>query len=159
MWTWIIMVVILIVGLNMFFKSKKLKSNLSEDVTKAYEWISEALKSSNYDADFSFDSLKEVERFFEENCEDGNAKSGGLLSENLGQRLFSIGCYVGEVIRRHYDGEWITNDNDPWGEINIGIKLSDWSIVWPVQKVMKRFKNGKEDSIYVYGIALKPENK
>ena len=25
------------------------------------------------------------------------------------------------------------------------------SVVWPIQRVMKRFKNGREDGIYDYG--------
>jgi hypothetical protein len=46
------------------------------------------------------------------------------------------------------------DDNDPQGEINIAIRLRDGTILWPVQRVMKRFKNGVEDSIWVYGVVL-----
>jgi len=140
-------------GLLDIFKKKK--PNLREDIVKAYEWISTALKSSGYNADFSLESLREIDRFFDEHSENGEAKVGGLLSESKGARLFALGSYVGEVIRRQYGGEWETNDNDPKGEINIAIKLSNGSIVWPVQKVMKRLKNGIEDGIYVYGISCK----
>lgn len=52
-----------------------------------------------------------------------------------------------------YDGEWITDDNDPNGEINISVKLANGTILWPVQKAMERFKNCSEDSIYFYGSA------
>jgi hypothetical protein len=72
----------------------------------------------------------------------------------LGQRLFSLGAYVGEVVRRNLGGEWQTDDADPQGEINVALKLPDGSLIWPVQRVMKRLKNGPEESIAVYGSAL-----
>jgi len=58
------------------------------------------------------------------------------------------------VIRRHAGGDWQGDDSDPNAEINIAIKLKDGSLIWPVQRVMKRFKNGPEDGIYAYGFAL-----
>ena len=139
---------------NLFKKTKKVVKSpptLNDDIIKATEWISKALVTSGYNVDFSLDTLKEIDRFFEENVKDGKAIPKGLLSKDLGKRLFAIGAYIGEVIRVRYDGEWITDDNDPNGEINISVKLANGTILWPVQKVMKRFKNGSEDSIYFYG--------
>src|SRR5260221_8286767 len=75
-----------------------------EDLTSGYEWIAKALQSSGYVADFSPDSLREIERFFEEQTLNGAARPGGLLSESLGARLFALGGYVGEVIRRERGG-------------------------------------------------------
>jgi hypothetical protein len=62
-----------------------------------------------------------------------------------------LGAYVGEVIRRHYGGEWQGDDADPAAEINVAVRLNSGTIFWPMQRVMKRFKNGPEDGIYVYG--------
>lgn len=125
------------------------KPTLLQDIMTSKDWISKALNSSNYAADFSIDSLKEIDRFFDEqNTPDG------LLNRNRGQILFALGSYIGEVIISAYGGEWITDDNDPQGEINIAVKLKDGSIIFPVQRAMKRYKNGKEDSIYDYGIVL-----
>lgn len=50
--------------------------------------------------------------------------------------------------------EWITDDNDPQGEVNVAIKLPNDMIIWPVQRTMNRFKNGFEDSIYPYARVL-----
>ena len=44
------------------------------------------------------------------------------------------------------------------GEINIQVKLTDGSVIWPVQKAMKRFKLGAEESIYLYVTTLLKEN-
>lgn len=126
-------------------------ATLVEDAQKAAAWVGNALISSGYKADFSLESLREIDRFFDEQSQDGEAVPGGLLSEQLGSRIFSLGSYVGEVIIRAYGGRWRADDNDPEGELNVEVVLPGGAIIWPVQRVMKRFKNGPEDGIYVYG--------
>jgi hypothetical protein len=124
------------------------------DASASADWIARALTSSGYNADFSLKSLKEVDRFFEEQAPAGKPLPDGLLSSSLGSRLFAIGSYVGETIRRHSGGAWQGNDFDPDSEINIAVQLKSGAKFWPVQRVMKRFKNGSEDGIYVYAIGL-----
>jgi hypothetical protein len=128
-----------------------LVATLVEDAQKAAAWVGNALSSSGYEADFSLESLGEVDRFFDEHSQGGAAVPGGLLSEQLGPRIFALGSYVGEVIIRAYGGQWRADDHDPEGELNIEVLLPSGAIIWPVQRVMKRFKNGPEDGIYVYG--------
>lgn len=141
--------------MGLFNLFKKKKPNLQEDIKKAYEWIAMALSSSGYNnVDFSLESLKEIDRFFDDHTENGQEKAGGLLSENRGMRLFAIGSYVGEVLRRHYGGEWVTDDNDPKGEINIAVHIENGTILCPVQRVIKRFVKGREEGIYLYGITF-----
>jgi len=126
-------------------------SKIVNDALASAEQISRALSQSGYKADFSLESLKQVDRFFEEQVTSGQPKPGGLLSQQLGARLFAIGAYVGEVIRRQNGGEWQGDDNDPQAEINVAVRLKTGVILWPVQRVMKRFKNGSEDGIWIYG--------
>jgi hypothetical protein len=126
-------------------------ATLIEDAQKAAAWVANALTSSGYRADFSLASLREVDRFFDEHSQDGEAVPGGLLSEDLGPRMFALGSYVGEVIIRAYGGQWRADDNEPEGELNIEVVLPSSAIIWPVQRVMKRFNNGPEDGIYAYG--------
>jgi hypothetical protein len=96
---------------------------LIEDARKAAEWVSQALTSSGYTADFSPESLREIDRFFDEHSRGGQAVPGGLLSEDRGQRLFALGAYVGEVVLRQYGGRWEADDEDPDGEINLRVVL------------------------------------
>ncbi|NIM93687.1 MAG: hypothetical protein GTO18_08250 [Anaerolineales bacterium] len=125
-----------------------------EDVEAASAWMAKALSDSGYPADFSPSSLWQVEFFFEDNCASGQPVRGGLLAKDLGSRLFGLGSYVGEVIRQARGGEWKGDDSDPAAEINVELHLSDGTICWPVQRVMKRFKQGPEDSIFAYGLGL-----
>lgn len=129
------------------------KPTLLQDIMTSKDWVAKALNSSNYKADFSINSLKEIDRFFDEqNTPDG------IINRNRGQILFALGAYIGEVIISAYGGEWLTDDNDPQGEVNIAVKLKNGSIIFPVQRAMKRYQNGKEDSIYDYGYVLGEKN-
>jgi hypothetical protein len=130
------------------------KKSVIEDALTAAEWIAAALTSSGYVADFSPSSLWEVDRFFDENIVEGQPRPDGLLARDLGARLFAIGAYTGEVIRRSGGGEWSADDADPRAEINIELHLPDGQIIWPIQRVMKRYANGPEDAIAPYAAAL-----
>jgi hypothetical protein len=125
-----------------------------DDVKSSADWISKALEASGYKADFSPSSLWEIDRFFDEHCKNGEALPGGLLSESLGSRIFALGAYIGEVIQRTRGGSWKGNDSDPEVEMNVELVLTDGTVCWPVQRAMKRFKNGPEDGIAAYGLGL-----
>ncbi len=129
-------------------------SQVEEDMLEGAEWISQALRSSGYRADFSPESLWHVDFFFDDHCSNGEATPGGLLSEDLGKRLFALGAYVGEVLRRNVGGEWHGDDTDPLAEVNVELNLTSGAKCWPVQRVMKRFKNGSQDGIASYGTGM-----
>jgi hypothetical protein len=129
-------------------------ASLREDIDRSAAWIAQALQSSGYRADFSPQSLWSIDRFFDDHSDHGRPKRGGLLAADLGARIFALGAYVGEVIRRHAGGTWHTNDEDPEGEVNVELVLTDETRIWPVQRVMKRYQNGAEDGIAAYGAML-----
>lgn len=129
-------------------------ASLVEDLRGAADWISQALSSSGYFADFSPASLWAVDRFLDDNSVAGRPRPGGLLDRDLGSRLFAVGAYTGEVIRRALGAEWRADDQDPQGEINVELVLSDGVIIWPVQRAIKRYQNGAEDGLAAYAAAL-----
>lgn len=124
-------------------------NKLIDDIKPSTQWIIMAMLSSGYQVDFTLESMNEIDRFFDE-----QNKPDGILSKNRGTILFSIGCYIGETIIRHFGGSWIADDNDPQGEINIAVKTADGTLLFPVQRCIKRYQNGMEDSIYAYVYAL-----
>lgn len=127
------------------------------DAMKGAEWIAAALNSSGYHADFSLESLREVDRFFDEHTVDGRAREGGLLAHKLGSRLFALGAYLGEVIRRSGGGQWQSSDEGAEAEIELALVLPNGDIIHPVQRVMKRFRQGREDGVYGYAaVILRP---
>lgn len=130
------------------------QSNIVADVLGAAEWMAMALSSSGYLADFSLASLRDVDRFFAENAPDGRAHPDGLLAEDLVRRIFGLGAYVGEVIRRRCGGTWEGNDADPKAAFNVALRLDHGHLIWPTQRAAKRFQNGPEDSVYFYGYMI-----
>ncbi len=128
--------------------------SLVSDIRTSADCVANALSKSGYRADFSLQSLKEVDRFFDEQSQNGQGMPGGLLADQVGPRIFAIGSYIGETIRRLYGGTWQCNDDDPRGEINVALNLPGGGVIWPVQRAIKRFKNGPEDEIYGYGYAV-----
>jgi hypothetical protein len=129
-------------------------ASIAEDIDTASDWIANALISSGYVADFQPGSLWEIDRFFDENSTNGKAIKGGLLSEDLGQRIFAIGSYIGEVLRRNIGGQWHGDDNDPEAEFNVELRLPTGAVCWPIQRAMKRFKMGSTEGIAEYGSAM-----
>jgi hypothetical protein len=105
-------VVIAIIFLASTIMANAAEPKIVKDAVEAADWMAKALSSSGYKADFTLDSLKEVDRFVDDQAPGGNPKSGGLLSDHLGARVFALGAYVGEVIRRQGEGQWRGDDNE-----------------------------------------------
>ena len=129
-------------------------ARIVEDIVASADWIAGAMRYSRYKADFSPQSLWEVDRFFDEHSLSGKPKPGGLLGEECGKRLFALGGYVGEVLRREKGGDWRASDADPDDEVALSLHLRDGTTCWPVQRVMKRLQNGPEESIVAYGVGF-----
>jgi len=78
--------------------------SIRDDIQTAAEWIATALTASGYKADFTSNSLLEIDRFLSEHSRGGKPVPGGLLSESLGSRIFALGAYSGEVVRLNIGG-------------------------------------------------------
>ncbi len=126
------------------------KTTLAQDIPVAAAWVVKALNSSGYRADYTLESMKELDRFFDE-----QSGPGGILSQNRGQILFGLGSYVGETAIRLWGGKWLTDDSDPEGEMNIAVELASGVRFWPVVRCMKRCRLGPEESLHAYLLAMK----
>ena len=95
--------------------------------------------------DFSDDSLGGVERILSVLHKQASNPSGeGLTEEQLAEASKMWGAYVGEVIRRHYGGQWSTSEDGV-----LQIALSGTSPA-PVVKVRKRIVDGAADNVKFY---------
>jgi hypothetical protein len=132
----------------------KAKPSVIDDAAQSAAWIAKALSSSGYRADFTLESLRDIDRFFDEHTSGGRARQGGLLAQNLGHRLFALGAYCGEVIRRVAGGTWSGGTEGPEAEIELALVLPNGTTLYPVQRAMKRYQNGTEDSLYAYASVM-----
>jgi hypothetical protein len=70
--------------------------------------------------------------------------------EALQPLLFSMGCYVGEVLVRNAGGRWRTTEELGMGAVAsspIAVEMPDGRGCNPVGRVYKRFQKGREDSL------------
>lgn len=70
--------------------------------------------------------------------------------EALQTLLFSMGCYVGEVLVRHAGGRWRTTPEPGTGKAAsspIAVEMPDGRVCNPVGRVYRRFQKGREDSL------------
>lgn len=119
------------------------------------------LCNAGYLADYSLESLAEVDRVIDEYSHDGKAKKGGLLApeflpadQRTQMRLFSLGCYVGAVLCQLLDGHWEKHPEHPDRPDLWQVKLPSGSAFFPINKVFKRFNNGEADSLYGFGMVV-----
>lgn len=68
------------------------QSSLEQDIKASCEWVIRALNSSGYKAEYTLDSMKEVDGFFDE-----QDTPDGILSKNRG-RYFSHWHHISEKL-------------------------------------------------------------
>ena len=81
--------------------------------------------------------------------------------EALQPLLFSIGCYVGEVLVRHAGARWRGTQELGMGVVAsspIAIEMPDGRGCNPVGRVYKRFQKGREDSLASFYQAMTGES-
>ncbi len=129
-------------------------ADLLADIQAQTEWIIRCFKSDKQTLDYSIESLRILDEFFDWNLDaDGKPKGDGRLAENVGPILFGVASYVGETIIKNSPGAaWVVDNEDPDGELTIQVKLNNGTVLAPSQRVIRRFHNGKEDGLYAYGL-------
>jgi hypothetical protein len=133
------------------------RPSIVRDAVEAADWMAKSLSGWGYKADFSLDSLKDIDRFIDDEAPGGKPKTGSHLSQLFGANMFGLGAYLGETIRRLGDGQWEGDDRDAWPEVTLAVRLKSGAVLWPTQRVIKRFENGSENGLYPYGVAILSE--
>jgi hypothetical protein len=120
--------------------------------------VDAARNADSVDLDYSPQSLQEVDRIL------GRFHSQGMRANQVGETIFSFGCYAGEVLVRHRGGIWKMPQQSIWsrlgfGETNLMVVEMPSGNVWnPIGKAFKLLENGKVDSVsYFYDLAIQKE--
>jgi hypothetical protein len=133
------------------------------DVMQAYAEDAVDLARERYsiELDYSEASIKDVESILTTMY---YALPTGLLDrlfrrrptdEHISQMAKIWGGYVGEVMRRQWGGEWVTETKAHPGTV-ITLRIHDTDS-FPPAKVHKRLINGRADSVWIYYQVLKKE--
>jgi hypothetical protein len=122
--------------------------DLSADMQRKAEAIVAAAAANREELDFSLESLVTLDamldRLFGRRWSIG--RSGRLDTKQFTPMIEPIGAYVGETLRRNVGGEWGFHD-----EHGPGLELPSGMWTFPLAKADKRFHNGHEDSLALYG--------
>ena len=119
-------------------------ANLMEDIIETAEkFIADLQEHFDSPLDYSVESLEEVDEML------GVFGKTELSEDELYNTSTAVGCYIFEVARRNYGGEylWIREEQQPVlvagrPDFSVGIK------VW--EKVRGRLIKGEEDNIPFY---------
>jgi hypothetical protein len=128
--------------------------NIKDDIAKASDWAAAALQSLGYTIDYSTQSLQEIDRFYDEHTVNCTPRPNSLFSRDTDERIFAMGCYIGEVIRRAKGGEWRGDDNDLQVKLHVELRLKDGTLCWPTQRALNRLRNGRDDGIVAFAQGL-----
>jgi hypothetical protein len=109
------------------------------------------LEQAGFTADFSPASLDEIDRLLSDQVEAGTLVAGGFLNPpHLGPdhgpllRLLELGCYVGEVLRRRYGGEWFQpGPSEPGPVVWARLEFPNGSWIDPVGAMITRVEIGR----------------
>jgi hypothetical protein len=96
--------------------------------------------------DYSPASLKELDKIVDDLRRDQRFEAVQTL-------LFSMGCYVGEVLVRNAGGRWRTTEELGMGRVAsspIAVEMPDGRGYNPVARVYRRFQKGREDSLTAF---------
>jgi hypothetical protein len=120
------------------------------DIEEAAEWTASVLNEREYKADFSLESLHEVDRFFSNFTRSDLPGYEDFFSEDLSYRSFAMGAYVGEVLRRTDNAEWHSDLSDSLVEVNVELRLADDKTCLPMKQVLQRLNWGPTSSFAAF---------
>src|SRR5690349_1616356 len=130
---------------------------LLQDIQSQSSWLIKAFKADGFKLNYSIDSFKVLDRFYDLHVKEGTPVPGGRFAEHYGPIMFSIGAYMGETFIRVVPGTtWRTDDSNSEGEFNATIVFPDGGEVWPMQRALKRFDSA-ENGLYAYGRLAVPQ--
>lgn len=124
----------------------------TDEVRVAAGWACAALASSGYRVDFTLDSLGEVDRFLANQMQRGRLRRGSVLGRDPDGRMFAVGAYVGEVIRRTVGGTWVADAGE--GDDSDGgvcLVLDDGHRLRPQRHVRQLVEDGGRPGVAAYG--------
>ncbi|CRF35564.1 hypothetical protein BRSU_2738 [Brachyspira suanatina] len=97
-----------------------------DELSRASDWISNFLMREGYHADYTIESLFEIDKFFKEKI--------NLVLERDDNRnfIFSISAYIGEVIRKKFNGHWELSRDIDLDDETIGIGFKNHKTIYPL---------------------------
>ncbi|MEV6791746.1 hypothetical protein AB0M87_07050 [Streptomyces sp. NPDC051320] len=83
-------------------------------------------------------------------------RKGAQERAQVAAMLFGLGAYVGEVLVRHANAEWVDLDVGQRGYFTqpVGVRLPDGRVWNPLGKVVNRYEVGQDESLQTFYLTL-----
>lgn len=129
-------------------------ADLLEQMIQSADSVVALCGAHGVELDYSIDSLRRVDDFIEKYCPQGVPTRGGPFYDQTLMKIFAVGLYVGEVMRRNVGGSWsdAALEQSAFGYCLV---MEDGAVVWPVLWAMNRQESGLERSLYGYGACFR----
>ena len=105
---------------------------------------------SGYNLDYSMQGISVIESFINNEAIARDAVEKGQLFNTSGDRIYSMGVYLGETLIKLYGGKWIINHRGNNMEVTAMVKLDSGAKLWPIRKVIDRCNKGECDNLIFY---------
>lgn len=97
--------------------------------------------------DFSPASLSQADTLIDE------ARNAGAPMDAVGEFLFELGCYLGQVLVKNAGSTWVFaagTEMAPHAVFPLILRLKDGTHAQPIPKAFKRFIEGPEQSLHEF---------
>lgn len=127
---------------------------LEQLIGDAAMWAATLVGNRGATLDGSVESLRILDALIE----DARESIQGEPNPPQAALLWALGAYLGEVLRNARGGSWTVGALDDldlfWGT---SLTSTDGLQMWPMQRIIKCFLNGAEESVYDYGVTMSRE--
>ncbi|MGG9961736.1 hypothetical protein [Ferruginibacter sp. SUN106] len=127
-----------------------------QELNNACSYIIQQYASINISLDFSVESVKELDRLFDDEFKDGElVNPDSSFAKRHGFIMTGVAAYLSEVFIQHSVNSKIEIDpNDESWYVNFKVVAANGWSVEPGQRVIKRRLEGRESDFYHYVIIM-----
>lgn len=123
--------------------AKRERIPIAEEIREAHESLVSIFADFGIRLDYSLESLGTIEGYLEENYPVSQGAGSAWPAVRVGVKIYYIGAYLGETLRRVHGGAWSFDEKDPLGQIRAEMRLGNGRSLRPIEIVMERIEDGK----------------
>ncbi len=126
--------------------------DLSQVMQSYAEQAVAAARELEIQLDYSEESLKQVENILERMQDPvrGSGASSAAPSDSETEDLCKVwGGYLGEVVRRHWGGEWVLETYPGGNVLTVALNVPG-GMVFPSMKIYRRLSQGAGESVWTF---------
>ncbi len=134
--------------------AKRERIPIDTEIRDAHESLVSIFHDFGVDLDYSIESLHRIENYLEENYPSNQDAKNPFPAVRVGVKIFYIGAYLGETLRKKLGGNWQFDEHDPLGQIRAELCFENGERIRPIEDVMTRIEEKLPIEIFSYAKEL-----